>query len=100
MDRIRVGCLDILVHFADLEDCFGIYESSPKPKITLDRSTEHPCRAMTMVHEFLHAVSDIYDINLTEHEVRLLETGLCQFMRDNPQACLEILQGIQQHGQG
>lgn len=52
--------------------------------------TQHPAKKRaTLFHEILHAVSDTYDIKLTERQVNLLEAGLLNLFDDNPDLLTE-----------
>jgi Zn-dependent peptidase ImmA (M78 family) len=37
----------------------------------------------TLLHELIHAVCDINDVELEEHQINLLEAGLYQILNDN-----------------
>lgn len=96
MSSYRVGCIRIPVVSRVLEDAHGLYESDQgPPRIVLDQSLEGQQRALTILHELLHAASEQYALDLTERQVRALETALGQVICDNPQEVLELVREIQ-----
>jgi hypothetical protein len=95
---LKIGCVPVRVIREPVEDLVGEYESGPKPVIRLHPDLEGPGLASTLLHEVLHAIADMYGIDdvVKEREVRVLEMGLCQFLKDNPQTARDILNGLLQ----
>lgn len=58
------------------EDVFGTYESFPTPVITIRMGLPPAQRRLTVLHEVLHAIDDIYGLDLGERRVRVLEQAL------------------------
>jgi hypothetical protein len=91
---LRIGAIDIPVEMADLDDCFGEYQTDPVPKIRIQHGLQEPVRTLTMIHEIMHAISDQFALDLPENAVRRLETGLGQAFRDNPGLFLGFLRAF------
>lgn len=58
------------------EDTFGTYESFPTPVITIRMGLPPAQQRLTVLHEVLHAIDDIYGLDLGERRVRVLEQAL------------------------
>ena len=56
-------------------------------------STNYPewAQAATLLHEIIHAIEDELDFELKEKQVRLLEIGLVQVLRENPKFVKELI---------
>jgi len=65
-------------------DEFGWFEYYPSPRIGIDELLEPPAAWMTLLHELIHAMSDMYGLELDEGQVRTLEVGLSDAFRANP----------------
>jgi len=85
-DTIRVGYVDVEVHVEDLSDdcCFGYFEAYPYPKIVLHSNLRPIYVAATAFHETLEAISAIYGLELTEGQIRTLETAIVDLILRNP----------------
>lgn len=51
--------------------------------IEIDASLVGQTKKSTFIHEMLHALDNVYDIGLSEHQVSLLEAALYAFLEDN-----------------
>lgn len=58
------------------EAVFGTYEAFPTPLIRIRRGLPPVQRRLTVLHEVLHAIDDIYGLDLGERRIRVLEQGL------------------------
>jgi len=68
--------LKVLKKHAKLgDDSFG-YCDSDNNIIYLHAETTNDQQKSTLLHEAIHALEYIYDIDLTEHQVKCLESGL------------------------
>jgi len=94
---IRIGYSDIPVEFKDLraEDTFGYFEFYPSPKIAVDHRLAPPYAAATVLHEVLEAASAIYGLDLSEGQVRTLETVLVALVKENPESVREWMGQLQ-----
>ena len=88
IESIRIGYVDVPICQEDLheDDCFGYFESYPKPKIGLHIDMSPLYMAATGLHEVLEAISGIYGLDLSEGQVRTLETAMVEIVRSNPKA--------------
>ena len=83
---VRIGYSDIPIEFKDLasDDTFGYFEFYPTPRIAVEHRLSAPYAAATAFHEVLEATSAIYGMDLTEGQIRTLETLLIGLVRGNP----------------
>ena len=83
LSQIKVGTSYIPV-FRDetLDGLFGCFENFPTQRILIKGQSQHQ-EDMTVLHELLHAVSDMYGLRLSESQVRVLEQVLTQLVADN-----------------
>ena len=63
-------------------DC-GSYESDP-PRITVREGLTAREAALTLLHEYVHHLSDSYGLGLSERHVLCLEMGLGELFVRNP----------------
>ncbi len=52
-------------------------------KIELSEEICQQLKETTLIHEAIHAMSEVYHMELDEHMVRILETGIYAFIKDN-----------------
>jgi len=62
--------------------CVGLWNPSTRIVYIKQKQT-HAATFYTALHEAIHALSDEYDIGLTERQVRLLEKGIGDFLLTN-----------------
>lgn len=53
-------------------------------KILLNKKYTRNQRECTLIHEVIHAIDDLNEIDLTEEQVVKLGKGMYQFIKDNP----------------
>jgi len=83
-DKVWVGCHWLpLTERMDLSH-FGQYDAFPNPGISYGPVRGH-ILAMTLIHEFIEAVADIYDLKIKETEIRCLETSLVGVIMRSPE---------------
>ena len=81
---IRIGHLSISLVTKDLgEDLLGMYDDQTatifiKPDLTPQ------IRRSTIIHECVHAISCMYGLELSENQVRVLESALIALVDNNP----------------
>lgn len=68
----------------DMPDLLGLCQSNIQ-EIWINNSNTPETRRNVMLHECLHAISDIYDLELSERQVSVMATALIAFARDNPE---------------
>lgn len=65
---------------------YGAFIGFPIPKILIDGRFEnnpnHP--TMTLLHECLEAINELYGLELTEQDIRCLELAFYGLLKDNP----------------
>lgn len=83
MFTLTVGFLSVGVFLNEDMGDYGEYTALPHPKVVVN-SIESPGFQLTLLHELLHAIDDVYDIGLSEQGVRILEQSLGALVRDNP----------------
>ena len=89
---LRLGAFRIpIIKRVDLDDCYGQYRPLPDPRIEYNGCTG-ATKASTLFHEMLHFISDQYEIDLTETQVRILEHTVPQLIRENPVAFSDLLE--------
>lgn len=67
-----------------LQETFGEFKYYPRPSIVIDELLEPSSAWMTLLHELLHAVSEMYGLELDEGQIRTLEVALSDAFRSNP----------------
>lgn len=68
----------------DMPNALGLCHSDQQQIWLLDSNTEET-NTNVLLHEILHAVSDAYDLELSERQVNVLATALIALARDNPE---------------
>lgn len=63
---------------------FGEFQYYPRPSIVVDELLEPSSAWMTLLHELLHAVSEMYGLELDEGQIRTIEVALSDAFRANP----------------
>lgn len=66
----------------ELDDCYGRYRPVPDPKIEYN-GCSGVTKASTLFHEMLHFISDQYELDLSEFQVRVMEHAIPQLIREN-----------------
>lgn len=100
-ESIRIGAFDVpITARPEDEDC-GEYKSSggEGPRIYLGQSAGplHGYNSdVTVFHEAIHCISDLYELNLNEYKVRVLEQTLICLLRDNPAFTDRFIASIKQ----
>ena len=83
MRTVRIGQQDVVIEFVAMGDGeFGEFKAFPSPRVMVNASLPIEVQRLTLLHELLHAVSDLYGLNLTETQVRCIEQGLGQVMSE------------------
>ena len=87
IDTVKIGYEDVEICLEDLqdEDCFGYFEAYPRPRISIHEGLKPLYIGSTIFHEILEAISSIYGLELTEGQIRTLETTLVEVVRRNPE---------------
>ena len=96
MKKITLGPYDIHINKTRFEDdTFGEYKSFPSPVIMIDDRLSPKIESLTILHEIIEAIIDIYDLPLDECHVRVLEMSLGQIIKNNPDVIKDIFDAIQ-----
>ena len=96
MTSIRIGYCDIPIEIKDIDDkdCFGYFEFYPKPLIAISHRLDLFYRSATVLHEILEAISAIYGLDLSEGQVRTLETVLVALAQGYPEEAGEFIRSL------
>lgn len=83
MKKIRIGGKDFEIRVVDnLDDKDGTIEYNQR---LIRIVKNHPgLMKSTLLHETLHALSFMFDLNLSESQIIRLEEGLMMILNDNP----------------
>jgi hypothetical protein len=65
-------------------DMFGICQTYPKTQILINSLQDPQSKQLTLLHEVLEAINFLYEIKLTERDIKTLEATLGQVLKDNP----------------
>ena len=80
---VRIGTQDVRVEVVPLPDGdFGDFNVFPTPVVRVNASLPFEVQRITLLHELLHAISDLYGLDLRESQVRAIEQGLGQVMSE------------------
>jgi len=81
--NIRIGTQDVVVEFVGMDNGeFGTFNAWPSPVIRVATGIPVEAQRLTLLHEILHAISELYGLDLRESQVRALEQGLGQVMTE------------------
>lgn len=86
IDRLRIGALWVkIVHDDDLEGAFAQWSASRNQIEMGPLAGDQPTTlyTTTLLHEALHAISDLYEADLTERQVRVIEQSITSLFLDN-----------------
>jgi hypothetical protein len=92
LNPIVLGGTTIEVVFNDGQAEFGTWTQWPRPTISLGNQ-HHSEVAGTLLHEILHGISDLYELGLSEAQVKVLEQTVIAALRQNPQLAQHLLHG-------
>ena len=65
-------------------DMFGICQTYPKTQILINPLQDPQSKQLTLLHEVLEAINFLYEIKLSERDIKTLEATLGQVLKDNP----------------
>lgn len=83
MRTVRIGTQDVRVQFEQMVDGeFGSFNAFPIPVVRINAALPTEVQRLTLLHELLHAISDLYGLELRESQVRAIEQGLGQVMSE------------------
>ena len=86
-DKARICGVDYKIltkPFSKMPEELGLCHSDIQ-EIWLNDDTTRETNINTLLHECLHAISNAYDIEMTERQVNVCATALIAFGRDNPE---------------
>jgi len=89
-ETVQVFSYDSEKFYPSGEFCFGEYVAK-KQHIYIERSLDKYQFYVTLLHELIHAISDINGLFLVERTVRILEQGLGLLFLRNPDLCRTIV---------
>lgn len=97
--KIRIGTHDFdLIEMSkhDAVENYGLYYSAAQ-EIHLNTGMNPRRRGEVLIHEILHGIADMMNMNLKDEEERIVRSfalGLAQVMRDNQKLFTEILKAV------
>ena len=83
--KIKVAGIYYDVVYKSNEEMNGLIGTADfnKQLISINREHTEQTQEIAFVHEVLHIISDVYGINLTEEQVRVLTHGIIGVCKDN-----------------
>lgn len=67
-------------------------------EIWLNKTNTRETNLNVLLHECLHTISDVYDLDLSERQVSVLATALIAFARDNPNVASTVFNSTTEQG--
>ena len=93
--NLNIGPFKVPVEFVpNLVDCGECSTAPPGPKIRIAADLAPGWKELTLLHEALHIISDILDLDLKEQQVRGLEVGLGCLFKDNHTFSKNLLKSL------
>ena len=91
--NISIGPLQEPVLDVDLtaEEPWGEFWCLPVPQIRVNQDLPKDLKALTILHEVLECITEIYGLGLSESDIRTLEMSLAKIVRENPEEFREWL---------
>lgn len=85
--KVNISGYDITIKYAKKvvvngDECYGVYDSSSK-EIILSKGMSDARKREIFLHEFLHAIEDIYRIDITEDNISCFALGLSQLLSNS-----------------
>ena len=83
--KIKVAGIYYDIVYKSNEEMNGLIGTADfnKQLISINREHTEQTHEIAFVHEVLHIISDVYGINLTEEQVRVLTHGIIGVCKDN-----------------
>lgn len=93
---MRVGAQEVKIGHIPTEDTSGDMGRWDwnTGELLLNKNLSSETYSLTLLHEVLHVISDIYGLDLKESTVRVLEQGLGAWIQDNPAIVQDMINGI------
>ena len=84
--NISIGPLQVPVLEVDLaaEETWGEFWCLPVPQIRVNQDLPKDLKALTILHEVLECITEVYGLGLSESDIRTLEMSLAKIVRENP----------------
>jgi len=83
--NLQIGPMEVPVVYGDLskEETWGEFQCLPSPKITVNKDLPRNIQALTILHEVLECITEIYGLKLSEGDIRTLEMSLADAVKKN-----------------
>ena len=75
----------------DMPKHHGEWLTLPSPHIKVCDKLMGQLRAMTILHEAIHGIAELYGVTMSEQSTRNFEMALTNFLRDN----LQLIEDLQ-----
>lgn len=91
--NLQIGPLNVPVVEVDLtaEETWGEFWCLPVPQIRVNQELPKDLKALTILHEVLECITEIFGLGLSESDIRTLEMSLAKIIRENPEEFREWL---------
>ena len=89
-DKVKIGFKDYKVNKVDGEVtegnivCYGVIHFDDG-FIDISKKCSEDMQECALIHECVHGIDDIFDIDLSEEQIKKLGKGIYSFIKDNPQ---------------
>jgi len=89
--NLHVGPLQVPIveKNMSLDEAWGEFWCLPAPKIYINKDLPRDVKALTILHEVLECITEIYGLNLSEGTIRTLEMSLATLVKENPKELQE-----------
>ena len=91
--NLHVGPLQVPIVEKDmsLDETWGEFWCLPAPKIYINKDLPRDVKALTILHEVLECITEIYGLSLSEGTIRTLEMSIASVVQENPKEIREWL---------
>ena len=84
ISEVFVGLTEIPIRYREMDESSGLWNGLSDPVITVNDKMPVLQQNMTILHEVLHAISEMYNLEWSERDVRTVEQALAALVHDNP----------------
>ena len=83
--KLHIGPLQVPVIEKDMtkEETWGEFQCLPHPQIAINKDLPRNIQALTILHEVLECITEIYGLKLSEGDIRTLEMSLADVVKKN-----------------
>ncbi len=94
--KLHIGPLQVPVIEKDMtkEETWGEFWCLPVPKIYINKDLPRDVKGLTILHEVLECITEIYGLTLSEGAIRTLEMSLTSIVKENPEEIQEWIEMV------